>query len=398
VHPCAQSVYPVTHRMAPTLGRIALMRGRDRSFQSGEAIETVNGGIFRHHRSDGAYTALTRHVHASNTALNAVAMPSSNRLKRARSQRHHVNRVDATSGNRVTCTACACPSLAIQQRLHNMKTTRTPRPVLSSLVGGALVATSLLASALSAQQGPPPQPPRAGARMGDSQPPRRQPGNPDMRGAPGAPGRPSPDMMPGMMPRMREGVGPDMQGMQGMQGARGRQGGPGMPAAGLIGMRQQLGLTDDQVRRLEALRSNMGAPRNEAEMMRAQADLMEATRGDVNMNAARAALERINRIRVDEELAALKARQDIRNVLTAEQKSRLDAMRQNGREAMGQGRGAQPMRQGFGPGMGGNARPGIRGNVGPDMRGNVRPGMGQGFGPGNRQGMSGSPRGNGFGR
>ncbi|MEO7520857.1 MAG: Spy/CpxP family protein refolding chaperone [Gemmatimonas sp.] len=254
-----------------------------------------------------------------------------------------------------------------------MKLLRTRNTVLSSLMGGAIAAGMLLAVTLSAQQRPPQPPPRAGARVVDSQPPRRQPFSPDRRGMPGARG-----MAP---PRIERNVGPaqrgmggarGMQGMRGMPGVqnmqhmRGGRGGPGTPAAGLLGMRQQLGLSDDQVRRLEALRANTGVPRNEADMMRAQADLMDATRGDVNLNGARAALERINRIRVEEELAAIKSRQNMRDVLTPEQKTRLDTMRDNERGGA---------RQRVGPEMRPDRRRNPRPNMRQDMRRELRPDM-----------------------
>ena len=174
---------------------------------------------------------------------------------------------------------------------------------------------------------------------------------PNAQGAPpaGAPG----DMGPGM--------------------ARGRAGGPGMrfggpagsPAARLLGLRQQLELTDDQVKRLETLQQAAQPKSSETDQLRARADLMDAMKGDGNLTAARAALDKMNRIRTDEQIARMKTQQDARAVLTAAQKTKLDnfrgqmgrAMRDrqgrpgNNRQFMRQRMGRGPQGQGFGPGF-----------------------------------------------
>jgi len=130
-------------------------------------------------------------------------------------------------------------------------------------------------------------------------------------------------------------MGPRDMGRRGERGA----------ASTYLRMRQQLGLTEDQVTRLEALQSAAPPPRNESDMLRARADLMDATRGDGNISAARAALDRMSRITNDETLAGLKNRQDTRNVLTAAQKSRVDKMRDNMR-GEARGRMREGMRRG----------------------------------------------------
>jgi len=116
-------------------------------------------------------------------------------------------------------------------------------------------------------------------------------------------------------------------GMEQGPGARGmRQG--GNPAAQMLRMRQQLGLTDEQVQKLETL-AKADAPRgNAADALRARADLMEATRGDVNLSAARAALDKMSRLRNEQVVAGLKQRQDARAVLTADQRRIVDNARQ----------------------------------------------------------------------
>ena len=127
---------------------------------------------------------------------------------------------------------------------------------------------------------------------------------------------------------------------------RGPEGGPpraqrGNPAAMLLGLRSRLELSDDQIKRLEALRDAQTPKVNAADMLRARADLLEATQGDGNLTAARAALDKMSRLRTDQMLVGLKARQDARAVLTPTQKTKLDGMRQ--RMA---GRARQAMRQG----------------------------------------------------
>ena len=102
----------------------------------------------------------------------------------------------------------------------------------------------------------------------------------------------------------------------------------GGPVGSLLRMRQRLALTDDQVKKLESLQSAPMPQMNPADMKRAQADLMDATRGDVNLEKARAAFDKMSRLRTDEQLAHLKVRQDIRNVLTPTQRAKVDGFPQ----------------------------------------------------------------------
>lgn len=176
---------------------------------------------------------------------------------------------------------------------------------------------------------------------------------------PAARGAPAPDGTPG-------------QGL--------RIGGPGMggPAGRLLRMREQLQLTEDQVKRLEALQNAPAPTLNASAMLRARADLMDAMRGDGNIEAARAALTKASQLRNDQVLAQLKQWQEARAVLTAQQKQMVDnfaarrgqavrqlGMRQQGMRGM---RGGQP--------FGGRGRQG----VGPGRR--LGPGFGPGMGPG----------------
>jgi len=197
---------------------------------------------------------------------------------------------------------------------------------------------------------------------------------------------------------------------------RAAAGGPNMPMGRgpvgmLLGMTSQLELTDDQVKKLESLRNAPHPKPNQSDMLRARADMMDATQGDGDLTKARAALDRMSKLRTDEQIARLKERQDVRAVLTAAQKTKLDnmrgAMRGQVRQVrqmrkmrhMRQGRAARMMRQGGGPGMGGGMRlwqrgpgmgpggmrpermgpdgmrsGGMSGGMGPGMRGNMAPG------------------------
>ena len=123
----------------------------------------------------------------------------------------------------------------------------------------------------------------------------------------------------GMRARMDgPGQGPAARGM--------RQG--GNPAAQMLRLRQQLGLSEEQVQKLETL-AKADAPRgNAADALRARADLMEAMQGDGNLSAARAALDKMSRLRNEQVVAGLKQRQDARAVLTADQRRIVDNARQ----------------------------------------------------------------------
>jgi Spy/CpxP family protein refolding chaperone len=102
----------------------------------------------------------------------------------------------------------------------------------------------------------------------------------------------------------------------------------GAPAGMILGQRERLQLTDEQVRRLEALATTQreALRPNEPAMLRARADLMEAMQRD-NIEGARTALDRLSRIRNDQVIAQMRARKEARDVLTAEQRTRLDDMR-----------------------------------------------------------------------
>ncbi|HYD54619.1 MAG TPA: Spy/CpxP family protein refolding chaperone [Gemmatimonadaceae bacterium] len=140
--------------------------------------------------------------------------------------------------------------------------------------------------------------------------------------------RPRAEGRMGMGMGMGPGAGPARAGRQlGPQQRGARQFG-GVPARAILAMRDRLALTDDQVRRLEALAATQreALRPNEPAMLRARADLMEATRRD-DIPAARAAMERMARARTDLAVAHLQARKSARDVLTAEQRTKLDEAR-----------------------------------------------------------------------
>ncbi len=163
-------------------------------------------------------------------------------------------------------------------------------------------------------------------------------------------------------------------------GYRGARGPRGNPAAMLLRLRAVLQLTDDQAKKLEALKDAPASTPNASDMLRARADLLDATHGDGNLAKARAALDRMSALRNDRVVARLKQRQEARAVLTAAQKARVDNLRNQvrgragargqrgprmgggamGRGGMGRGRGqGMPGRFGLGAGRG------MRGGMGP---------------------------------
>jgi Spy/CpxP family protein refolding chaperone len=162
----------------------------------------------------------------------------------------------------------------------------------------------------------------------------------------GAPNRQGPRNRAGMNGRRGAG-GPDA--FAGGRGGRNR-GGRGNPAAMLLGLRQQLELTDDQVKRLESLQGAARPKSTASDQMRARADLMDAMQGDGNLSAARTALDKMSRIRNDQTLAQLKLRQETRAILTPAQRTKLENLRPQGTRSRGFRQGGQG-RGPMGPGM-----------------------------------------------
>jgi Spy/CpxP family protein refolding chaperone len=211
------------------------------------------------------------------------------------------------------------------------------------------------------------------------------------QGAPPRPREARRDQQPpaGMMRRAGAQPGGPMAGRgQGADGARfgGQRGPRGNPAAMVLRLRSELQLTDEQVRKLEALQDAPAPAANGADLLRARADLLEATQGDGNLAKARAALDRMSAQRNERMIAGLKQRQEVRAVLTSTQKTRLDNFRRQlrgragARGQRGPRMGGKGIGRGQGRGMGGQFGPGGR----PGMRGGMRgmPGMRGGMGPG----------------
>lgn len=106
---------------------------------------------------------------------------------------------------------------------------------------------------------------------------------------------------------------------------------PSMPMPGpamMLMHAERLGLSEAQVRRLEALAAEQhrSMQRLMPQAMRATADLMEAASGDIDVDAARAAHDRLARVHSEMLVATLGAMKEARQVLTPEQRTRWDAM------------------------------------------------------------------------
>jgi Spy/CpxP family protein refolding chaperone len=135
------------------------------------------------------------------------------------------------------------------------------------------------------------------------------------------------------------------------------------PAGALLAARAQLGLSDEQVKRLEALAAQQATALAPAagDRLRARADLMDAMKGEGDAAALKRAMDKAHQLRTERALAMLKARQDARAILTADQRSRADALRGPRRGGPGRGMrrggGARGMRPGMGPMMRPDARP-----------------------------------------
>lgn len=111
----------------------------------------------------------------------------------------------------------------------------------------------------------------------------------------------------------------------GMMGARQRMRFNLPPARAVLALRSQLALTDGQVTRLEALASAQQAALrpDRAAQLRARADFIDAQQKD-NLDAERSALDKIARLRTDAIMARLKARRDVKDVLTPDQRGKLE--------------------------------------------------------------------------
>lgn len=140
-----------------------------------------------------------------------------------------------------------------------------------------------------------------------------------------------------------------------------RADGAGSPAALILSQREKLGLTDDQVNRLETLKASFAATEPQpAALVALRQELAEASKGEANIAAARTAMNKINEANTNAMIARLEARNQARAVLNADQQAQFDAQ-----EAR---RPAAGMMMG-GMGFGGPGGPGGRGGRGPGRGG-----------------------------
>lgn len=138
-------------------------------------------------------------------------------------------------------------------------------------------------------------------------------------------------MMGGMMGQGMMGSG--MMGMMGQGMGMMATGGPG--ATALLGMRDALDLTDDQVGRLEAIRDELAStvqPQMTA-MMSSHTAAAEALRADPpDFDAYQQGLQSAANIMVQTHVTMARAQVEARNVLTADQ---LETLRTRGPRMMG---------------------------------------------------------------
>ncbi len=166
------------------------------------------------------------------------------------------------------------------------------------------------------------------------------------------------------------------------------------------GLKDRLGLTDDQMTRLEQLQQThqTAAQAAQAEMVKAQAEvqsLMMAPERD--MRALETAIRKLNELQTTQQIEALKHQEAYKQVLTAEQREKLTALGEigrafAGRAVMGGRMGGRAMAGRGWSAMGLRGRAGMRGRTfgrpGRMMRTprrggwGVPPAAGQGFGTG----------------
>ena len=125
-------------------------------------------------------------------------------------------------------------------------------------------------------------------------------------------------------------------------------------AQALTRLKDQLGLTDEQVSRLEKLRADhqTAAQKARAEMIKAEAELRSLkVSPDRDMRAMEAAIKKIGDLRTAQQIANLRNREACLQVLTPEQREKLKTLQGTGRGMMGLG---------LGQGMGMGGRMGVQ--------------------------------------
>lgn len=99
---------------------------------------------------------------------------------------------------------------------------------------------------------------------------------------------------------------------------------PSVPAL-LICHRKMLKLSDDQVRRLEAVMAGeqKAVAKTSGDRLRAAADLVDAINNNINLDQARAAMNRLGQLRTEAVIAHLWAWKESQKILTSEQKEKI---------------------------------------------------------------------------
>ena len=143
------------------------------------------------------------------------------------------------------------------------------------------------------------------------------------------------------------------------------------PAAQILSQRERLGLTDDQVARLESLKASFATRElATADMAKLREEFSSASRGEANITAARAALGKINAAQDEVVIARLEAHNLARAVLNADQQVTFDAAEARRPAAMMSGAFGGWMGGGMGGGRGGA---GGRGRGGPPSSATIPP-------------------------
>lgn len=146
------------------------------------------------------------------------------------------------------------------------------------------------------------------------------------------PGPPhGPQMGPGM--GLRGGPGAGGPGEGGPRRHHMRAGRPGMPGY-FLGLRDELGLTEDQVNKLETLKSETEkrTVQTRADLRVAQIELRDLLRqDDVAMNDVNPQIDKIASLRAEMLRTLVESRLNAREVLTAEQREKLDALKHSHR-------------------------------------------------------------------
>ena len=101
----------------------------------------------------------------------------------------------------------------------------------------------------------------------------------------------------------------------------------------MLSHREQLGLSPEQVRKLEGVRSDFerDARKNDDDLRRAERSLDDLQKADsVDLKQAEAKVREIERLRADQRIARIRAIEQGKGILTQEQRNRLREMQSEG--------------------------------------------------------------------